>query len=293
MDVSVIIVSYNASHLLRDCIASILQYTSDIDYEIIVVDNNSQDDSRHMVEKEFPGAILIKNNENAGFGSANNAGFKLAKGKYVLFLNPDTLLLSNAIKDFFSFMERSENADVFACGGKLVQKDLTPNKSYGNFPSVPEIMITGLRLGRVLPSAVMDRISSGVIPKGAAAIEVDYIVGADLFLRRSAVGAGEPFDKDFFLYFEETELCYRLKAKGYRAVILPFVAIVHLEGRSSSDKNYQTYALSQLMYLAKCRGRRSAAFIKRFIMALYLLRYLTTFRKTYIQKYAFYRKLAF
>ena len=291
MDVSVIIVSYNTAALLRNCIQSVQKHTSDVHYEIIVVDNDSRDGSSEMVEKEFPEVILIKNPTNAGFGKANNAGYRLAKGKYVFFLNSDTLLIGNSIKEFFDFMERPGNQDVYACGGTLLQKDLTPAKSYGNFPSVLEIMLYAVRIDRLLPPSIKDKISTGAVPKLSAPFDVDYIVGADMFIRKSAVNPGLPFDEDFFLYFEETELCHRLKQKGLRAVIVPEISIVHFEGQSSSEKNYKSYAVSQILYLKKCHGACTAAVVKNFFMIVFIIRFFMTFDKKYIQKFVFYRGL--
>jgi GT2 family glycosyltransferase len=292
MHVSVIIVSYNTSALLRDCIRSVQEHTSGVHYEVIVVDNNSQDGSPEMVKIEFPEVHLIMNRTNVGFGRANNEGYRTAKGKYVLFLNSDTLLISNAIREFYDFMERPPNQNVYACGGKLLQKDLTPAKSYGNFPSLLEIMLYAVRLDRLLPTSIKDKISTGVIPKSSNPLDVDYIVGADIFLRRSAVSPGLPFDEEFFLYFEEAELCHRLKQKGLRAVIVPGICIVHFEGQSSRDKNYNIYAASQLMYLKKCRGACAAAVVRYYFMAVLIMRYFMTFDKEYIQKYSYYRGLS-
>jgi GT2 family glycosyltransferase len=292
MDVSVIIVSYNTAALLRDCLRSVHRHTSDIHYEIIVVDNDSRDGSPEMVIKEFPEVILLKNMANEGFGKANNAGYKLTNGKYVLFLNSDTLLIGNAIKEFYDFMERPENQDVYACGGKLLQNDLIPTKSYGNFPSVLEIMLYAVRIDRLLPSIVKDKISTGAIPEYSIPFNVDYIVGADMFVRKSAVYPELPFDEDFFLYFEETELCHRLKQRGFRAVIIPDISIVHLEGRSSSETNYNIYARSQILYLKKCHSACTAAVVKNYFMIIFIIRFFMTFDKKYIQKYLFYRGLS-
>ncbi len=291
MDVSVIIVSYNTALLLRDCIRSVQKYASSLHSEIIVVDNDSQDGSREMVEKEFPEVILIRNQTNLGFGKANNVGYTSAKGKYVFFLNSDTLLVSDAIRDFYHFMECPENKNVYACGGQLLQKDLTPAKSYGNFPSLLEIMLYAVRADRLLPASVKDKISTGVIPKSLTPIEVDYIVGADIFLRKSTVSPGLPFDEDFFLYFEESELCHRLKQKGLRAFIVPDICIIHLEGQSSREKDYKIYSASQILYMKKCRGAYAAAMVKYFFMVVCIMRYFMTFKKKHIQKYFFYQGL--
>ena len=103
MDVSIIIVSYNTKSLIKNCINSIYKYTKDISFEIIVSDNGSIDGSVEMIKRDFPSVILIENNENLGFGAANNKGLALAKGKYILYLNSDTILLNNSVKFFYDY----------------------------------------------------------------------------------------------------------------------------------------------------------------------------------------------
>ena len=107
MDVSVIIVNYNTVELTKQCILSIYNQTKDVNFEIIVVDNNSEDNSVKIIENNFPQVILINNSDNIGFGRANNLGVEIAKGKYIFFLNSDTILLNNAIKIFVDYMRKN------------------------------------------------------------------------------------------------------------------------------------------------------------------------------------------
>ena len=107
MDVSIIIVNYNTKKLIKNCINSIYKHTKDVDFEIIVSDNGSVDGSVEMIKSEFPNVILIENNANLGFGAANNRGLKIAKGKYIFYLNSDTVLLNNAVKYFFDYWENA------------------------------------------------------------------------------------------------------------------------------------------------------------------------------------------
>ena len=124
MDVSIIIVNYNTCDLTRNCLKSVFEQTKDIDFEVIVSDNGSKDGSIEMIKKEFPQVILIENNANLGFGAANNRGLKIAKGKYVFYLNSDTILLNNAVKCFFDYWENSPEKDTIgALGGNLLNED--------------------------------------------------------------------------------------------------------------------------------------------------------------------------
>ncbi len=295
MDVSIIIVSYNTLSLLRDCIHSIIANTSGVDYEIIVVDNCSTDGSPDMVGRNFPQIKLIRNRGNVGFGIANNQGFRIAKGEYILFLNSDTLLISNAIRDFIEFMGRKGNHDVFACGGLLIQPNDTPIISCGNFPSILEIILHKMRLFWILPRFVRDRISSTLVPNAAeSSVEVDYVSGADLFLRKSIIGSVPPFDEDFFLYFEEVEFCHRMHDKGFRAVIVPDIKIIHLFGQSSRENDHRQYEInetSRFLYFRKCHGIAAATFLMQMNKAGCLLKYITTFNKRHFKSYLFYREL--
>lgn len=131
MDISVIIVNYNTKQLLSECLNSIKDKTFGVDYEVIVVDNESKDGSQEMLIKDFPWARLIESGENLGFGKANNLGMSLAKGKYFLLLNSDTLLVNNAIKEFYDYAEA--NPGFGALGSVLLGQDNRPCHSYGKF----------------------------------------------------------------------------------------------------------------------------------------------------------------
>jgi hypothetical protein len=130
MDVSIIIVNYNTSELLKDCINSVLKKTQNVKYELIVIDNASSDCSIKMMKNEFPSIKLIESKENLGFGRANNLGARYATGKYLLLLNTDTLLINNAINILFDFMEKDTKQTIAACGGNLYNLDRTENYSY-------------------------------------------------------------------------------------------------------------------------------------------------------------------
>ena len=109
MQVSIIIVNYNTKELLNNCLKSIYKYTKDIDFEIIVSDNGSTDNSISMLKTEFPQVVIVDNGKNLGFGAANNKGLEIAKGKYIFYLNSDTLILNNAVKIFYDYFEANEN----------------------------------------------------------------------------------------------------------------------------------------------------------------------------------------
>ena len=124
MDVSIIIVNYNTKDLLKECIDSIYEQTKEITFEIIVSDNGSSDGSIEMLKNYFPSVIIIENNANLGFGAANNRGLKIAHGKYIFYLNSDTVLLNNAVKCFFDFWEQASDKDsIGAIGANLLNEN--------------------------------------------------------------------------------------------------------------------------------------------------------------------------
>ncbi|WP_316786231.1 glycosyltransferase family 2 protein [Pedobacter frigiditerrae] len=249
MDLSFIIVNYNTTALTIACIQSIYAHTKINSFEVILIDNASSTPSIHEVLLSYPKVILITNKTNVGFGRANNQGIEIAKGKYVFLLNSDTELTSDAAHTFFNYMEAFENKKVACCGAELVNKNGFKQVSYGNFPSLTEaIFMLGLHL--VFKKIFEAHLNSGVIIHFEDIREVDFISGADLFIRKSILDDLGGFNPDFFLYFEEVELAKRITTAGYRSVIIPTVKIIHLESASFKQ---QQYNLSKIQYMAKSR----------------------------------------
>lgn len=276
MEVSIILVSYNTKDLTRNCLNSVYEKTQGVDFEIYVVDNNSQDGSCEMIEQEFPQVKLIKNTENKGFGAANNIAIKQSTSKYVFLLNTDTVLLNNAVKIFYDFMEKPENQKVAVCGGNLYNEDMSHQHSYGNFPSLGRIAFTVLGLNFIFKSYYNKKFN----PKGEnnnnELKKVDYITGADMFMRKSVLEEVGLFDEDFFLYFEETELTYRMNKAGYKSIIIPDAQIIHLCGLSGeiSLEKLKLFRSSELLYFEKTCNK----LIRNLVKAMYLIRYLLDFR---------------
>ena len=255
--VSVIIVNYNTTSLTRACINSVFTHTVDADFEIILIDNASNDRSVETLQLEFPMVKFIFNRENIGFGRANNLGIAIAKGTYCFLLNSDTLLTSDAIGSFLNYMENPKHAKVACCGGALITLEGNQQVSYGNFPSLAEIIAT-LGPGLFYKSYYRKHLCSGVKVYRTSPHFVDYVSGADFFIRKKVLTEIGYFDEDFFLYFEETEFAFRMKKNGYLSVILPDVRIVHLEGGSHDSKDLsikkELYNDHRLLFFQKCYG---------------------------------------
>lgn len=232
LSVSVILVNYNTCRITQNCIDSIFCKTKDISFEVVLIDNASIDDSKAVFETDKR-IKYIYNNENLGFGLANNIGVDNSKGRNVLFLNTDTLLINNAIKILSDFLDN--NTSVAACGGNLYDEGMCPVHSYRMFfPSI---------FGEL--NNLSNNMLENIIWKNNAQFNytgepkaVAYITGADLMIRRSVLDDIGLFSSNFFMYYEETELLYRLKKRNMRVFSVPAAQIQHLEGKSMGSKKY-------------------------------------------------------
>jgi GT2 family glycosyltransferase len=252
MDVSIIIVNYNTKALLKQCLISVFEKTQDIHFEVIVVDNASHDGSPQMMQEEFPKVTFIESPENLGFGRANNLGAQYAKGKYLFLLNSDTIVLNNAVKILATFLDN--NPKVGICGGNLFDADKNPAISYDMLlPSILQevnIFFAGI-LGKLRYGKNI-RFNHTQQPK-----KVGYISGADFMIRHDLFRHLDGFDPDFFMYYEETELTFRVKIVGYAVYSVPHAEIIHLGEQSSGNWERRTklFLDSRTKYYRKTQTR--------------------------------------
>ena len=264
MDISIIIVSYNTEELMKNCLKSVFEKIQDVSFEVFVVDNNSNDGSCKIIEQEFPQVKLIKNNENKGFGVANNLAIRESNAKYVFLLNSDTILLNNAVMIFFEFMEQAENQNVSCCGGNLYDEKLNYGYSYSIFPTIEQVFFKRFYLDKFFKNYYQKRFALGGYEESASVKEVDSVSGADMFLRKSVLDEVGLFDEDFFLYYEETELSWRMNKSGYKSVIVPDARVIHLAGASESESfdKFKIVKQSELMFFEKCYGKAQKFLVK-------------------------------
>lgn len=283
MHVSVIIVNYNTLELTKNTIDSVIEKTKDLTYEIILVDNASTDGSVEFFEKKYKDKIIfVKNNENLGFGRANNKGIEIAKGKYVFLLNSDTLLINNAIKILFDFMEKNEDCGV--CGGNLFDVNLKPTHSFlRKLPCLSSEINFQLNFFSKVFRKVMNKRNDFNYSKKEK--EVGYITGADMMIRKKVLLETGLFDKDFFMYSEESELTYRIKQKGYKVISVSQAEIIHLEGKSSifKEKKHHMFLESKYKYFYKTSNLKTCKYIYYISQIGYFLRFLITFNKDYFK----------
>lgn len=246
IEVSVIIVNYNTKYLLRECLESIYRHTAHVSFEIIVVDNASKDGSQRYITTLHPHLKWINSPTNIGFGRANNLGAEHAEGQYLFLLNSDTLLLNNAIKHLHDYMQSHAHEPLGAIGAWLTDAQGSPNSSYGDFPT---------------PRSELRYIASTLRPHpkphAPTEMDVDYICGADIFMRRELFARLSGFDPHIFMYYEETELQWRMAKMGYIRRLIPTPQIIHLEGGSFTNRglSYSRFMMSQRSfnyYIDKC-----------------------------------------
>jgi hypothetical protein len=289
MDVSIILVSYNTKDLTRDCIKSIYEKTKDLEYDIWVIDNASSDGSPQMIKEEFPEVKLIESPENLGFGRANNLAIKQSNAKYCFLLNTDTVLVNNAVKILFDFMEKPENFDVGGCGGQLYNPDMTLQHSVGEFDTLEKLRRKALginftpiicRYKHILKTKFKKQTETQKekLLVYSQAYEPDFIIGADLMLRKSSLEKCGAFDEKFFMFGEEAELCFRFKKNGFKIKFVPESKIIHFGGASASKSNNQLKVEKMvlngtILFFKLCYGEEIAKKAKLFYI-FYYLRYL-------------------
>lgn len=233
MDLSIIIVNYKTPGLVLGCLHTVYQETQAIAFEVIVVDNASGDDSRNRIMSAYPSVRWIQLDYNAGFARANNEGIRQSLGRSVLLLNSDTLAEDRAIERSYGLLASS---DYVACGVQLLNVDRTPQIS-GNF-----FMKGGLNyllplpyLGHLVKKAgLFFKVEKPNLPDATSLVEVDWINGAYLMVKKEAIEKAGLMDEDFFLYAEEAEWCSRLRRLG-KLCIYGQLHVVHLQGASANE----------------------------------------------------------
>ncbi len=258
MKLSIVIVNWNVRELLRKCLKSIEKYSFDTS-EIIVVDNASNDGSADMVRENFSEVNYIKNTENRGFAAACNQGIKVAQGTYILFLNPDTQLQEESLAILTAFLDAHPNAGVVA--PQLINTDGSIQPSVRKFPTI----VSALRSFFHLPQRKDESFSETT--------EVEQPMGACLLVRRSVLETVGFFDEQFFLWFEEVDLCKRIYSAGYTLFYLPTAKVTHVGGTSFKQKKtgekQKIFYTSFTYYLKKHLGWK--AFIPRTMMQGYTI----------------------
>lgn len=245
-DLSVVILSYNNSDILRKTLQSVLRSVTGYRFEVIVVDNDSPDHSADMVEAEFGREVKLIRNKNNGFSAGNNVGLKHARGRYILFLNPDTEVDTNVFQECVALMD--ERKDIGMLGCKLIKGDGKPDHAAKRtFPNPWNSFLYFLHLSRFLPkSQLYDAGNFSADEEG----ETDSLSGAFMMTRSEVVDKVGGWDEDFFMYGEDIEYCYRVKQAGWKVYYYPKVVTIHYKGQSSKRvSNFSLYHFHKAMWI--------------------------------------------
>lgn len=283
--VSVIIVNFNTRQLTLDCVKSVYTHTAGVPFEVIVVDNASSDDSVAAIRKTFPDVMVIENKTNIGFGPANNTGIRAATAPYVFLLNSDTILENNVIRYFLDHLERPENARVACCGGQLLNADGSPQASFGHFPSIAQVWFDQLEMRRLFRRYYTSHLAVAVNGPLPSLPNVPYLSGATMFIRKTALETVGGFDEHYFLYFEETDLCFRFRKAGWDCHFVPEARITHFFGQSSKGQSLsrmRAFKKSELFFFEKNRGKMTRFLVRVLYIKGYTLRWILTWNTHYL-----------
>jgi N-acetylglucosaminyl-diphospho-decaprenol L-rhamnosyltransferase len=261
MRLSIIIVNWNSTDYLLKCLDSIFHETTALDFEVIVVDNASTDGGCTLVRDRFPQVVVIESRSNLGFAGANNVGAARAQGNYLLFLNPDTLVLGNAIVTALDHFDRLKDAG--AVGVRLLNPDRTVQTSA--ILRIPTIMnqVFGIEFLRTRFPHFKIFGTGPLYATAALPQKVEAISGACMFVTREAFMAAGQFDTRYFMYSEDVDLCKSMQTHGYSVYYADDARIVHFGGKSTSRskvKNFNVFMMKESTYmlLKKWRGKRYA-----------------------------------
>lgn len=261
LDLAIIIVNYNTKNLLRDCLTSIYSSQGDIHFKVVVVDNASADGSAGMVETEFPQAEVIASQTNGGFAYANNLGLRRAgfdsdgtpqphSPRYALLLNPDTLLPPTALTDMLAFMDSHPEAG--AVGPKLVRLDGSLDLACRRAFPTPEVSFYRMvGLSKIFPRSQKFGRYNMTFADPDELLEVDSVVGAFMMVRREAIAQAGLLDETYFMYGEDLDWAYQIKAKGWKIFYNPAVTVTHVKraaSRRSPKAQMEFYRAMDIFY---------------------------------------------
>jgi len=268
MNYSIIIINYNLSYEISTCLDSIYKHLNSNDFEIIIFDNNSDENSLEVLKSKVQtinanNISLIPHNKNIGFGQACNQAVLKASGKLLFFLNPDTLLERN----IFNEMDNQFGNEFFKdkIVGLNVHQHNAIDYSAGFYPNLLFELLNTFSLGRFLEGLYVRFLAKSVKQNK---IEVDWVMGASLIIPRNLFEIIGGFDPDYFLYFEEVDMCRRVKNKGYSIYYLPQIKVKHI-GSVSTKKNY--YFFTKLFYKGKLIFLKKHTSSKKFVIFKFLL----------------------
>ena len=279
MKLSVVILNYNVRYFLELCLKSVQLSISPIDAEIIVVDNNSTDDSCKMVKQLFPQITLIENKDNVGFAKANNQGVTIAKGDYVCILNPDTVVAENTFTSLLSFAEKQKDLGIVGC--KLI--DGTGQFLPESKRNTPVVKVAIQKIFGNSKTYYANHLKDNETGK------VDVLVGAFMFMKREIFNKVNGFDEDYFMYGEDIDLSYRVLSAGYNNFYFSDTTIIHYKGESAlNDEHYAKRFYNAMQVFYKKHFKRNVLFDTLVFLGIklaYFIRREPIFEESKVKKY--------
>ncbi len=280
IDLSIIIVSYNVKEFLQNLLQSINKSAGKLNVEVIVVDNASEDGTIESIAERFPEVKIIANETNVGFGKANNQAMKIAKGKYFLLINPDTIVREDTFTKMINFFESTPEAGMAGC--KVLNPDGTlqlPCRRSFPGPWVSFTKISGL--SKVFPKSKLFAKYNLTYLDENKTYTVDAISGSFMFLRREVYEKTAGFDEQFFMYGEDLDFCYRVKESGYKIYYYPETEIIHYKGESTKRSSIDE---TRVFYKAM------SLFVEKHFASSWIVKILLKFAITFREGIAFVNK---
>jgi N-acetylglucosaminyl-diphospho-decaprenol L-rhamnosyltransferase len=234
IDVSIVIISWKMRELLKICLDSIYKFTNEINFEIIVIDNDSQDGTPEMIEKDYKKITLLKNSANRGVAPARNQGIRIAKGRYILILDADMEFKENSIAQIYDYMEKNQGVGLLGC--KLVDSANTLQYSCKRYPNLLALVFRRLEHYKLIANSktLRDHIMKDWDHNSIK--EVDYVIGACQYFRRKLISEVGLYDDKIFYGPEDMDYCLRIWRFGSKVVYYPFTSIFHHEQRITKKK---------------------------------------------------------
>lgn len=261
MDLSVLIVTYNVKSVVKNCFEKLKNSRDKLKKEIILADNDSSDGTASMVRDEFPEVVLIESQKNLGFARANNLAYKQAKGKYILLLNPDAFVEEDTVQKTVGFMERNPKCGILGC--QLTDKSARPQMLIRRFPTPWRLFLLYSGIVKKLPQIPLFKGFNSINQNHSFACEVDWVPGSYFLARKEMIDEIGFFDRDYFLYYEDVDLCLRAKRNGWKIFYYPDARAIHIGGEAArkigkitpSGKQLEKLKLqSEFMYFRKNYG---------------------------------------
>jgi N-acetylglucosaminyl-diphospho-decaprenol L-rhamnosyltransferase len=275
MDLSIIIINWNSARYLQACLKSLFGSIRDIAFEVIVVDNASYDECKEILDKQFPEVRFVQSKENLGFASGNNLGFRHSTGDTVLFLNPDTEIIGSAINTMYVNLQALSVAGIVGC--KILNTDGSLQTSCVQpYPTIINQVLETDYLKKMFPKWKLWRMEA-LLSDPIDYHSVEVIPGTCMMIKRKVFTELGGFDKDYFMYTEDIDLCFRLQRIGYKVYYIHDAVIIHYGGKSSESqsKNHFSDIMirdSQLKYFIKHKGQLHSLFYRLITLCVAILR---------------------